>query len=105
MTTVYFHPHAADEMNCAALWYENQQKGLGKRFLASIQDCIQRIGVNPAICPEVCPHFRRGLVQRFPFAVVYKVVEDDIQIYAVMHLHREPEYWKDRSLAYHQERG
>ncbi len=51
MTTVYFHPHASEEMNRAAAWYENQQKELGKRLLAAVQDCIQRIGINPAIYP------------------------------------------------------
>ena len=98
MKTVYFHPHASEEMNHAAAWYESQQKGLGKRFLATVQDCIQRICINPAIYHEVYPPFRRGLVHKFPFAVVYKVVRDDIQIYAVMHSHREPEYWKYRPL-------
>ncbi len=98
MTSVYFHPHAVDEMNHASAWYEKQQKGLGKRFLAAVQDCIQKIGINPASYPEVCPHFRRGIVHRFPFAVVYKTSRNHIEIYAVMHLHREPEYWRYRAL-------
>jgi hypothetical protein len=33
-----FHPEADTEMIAAAKFYENQQKDLGKRYLASVQD-------------------------------------------------------------------
>ncbi|HQN00386.1 MAG TPA: type II toxin-antitoxin system RelE/ParE family toxin, partial [Candidatus Hydrogenedentes bacterium] len=64
----------------------------------AVQDCIQRICINPATYPEVYPHFRRGIVHRFPFAVAYNTGRNHLEIYAVMHLHREPEYWKYRAL-------
>jgi hypothetical protein len=38
----------------------------------------------------------RSLVSRFPFGILYAIVEDDIFILAVMHLHKEPSYWKSR---------
>jgi hypothetical protein len=39
---------------------------------------------------------RRSLVKRFPYGVLYAKEEGFIYIVAVMHLHRDPEYWKDR---------
>jgi len=47
MTRLRFHPEAEAEMIAAATWYETQQKGLGKRFLASVQDAATRIQINP----------------------------------------------------------
>jgi hypothetical protein len=38
MNPVRFHPEAEAEMLSAAKFYEIQQKDLGKRFLASVQD-------------------------------------------------------------------
>jgi hypothetical protein len=39
---------------------------------------------------------RRVLVRRFPYGVLYSEDAEGILVVAVMHLHRDPEYWKDR---------
>jgi plasmid stabilization system protein ParE len=39
---------------------------------------------------------RRYLVHRFPYGVVYRVSRQIIQIIAVMHLRRHPDYWRGR---------
>jgi len=55
---VRFHPAAETEMNAAAAYYEDQQKNLGKRFLASVQDALNRIRVNPLMYRPVEPGVR-----------------------------------------------
>jgi len=96
MKKVFFHSDASAEIKASAIWYERKQPDLGKRFLAAIQDDIQRIQINPLLYPEIMPSIHRSITRSFPFGVVYKVNEDDIHIYAVMHLHRDPYYWKIR---------
>lgn len=49
MIPIRFHPEADAEMMSAAKFYETQQKDLGKRFLASVQDALNRIQVNPLL--------------------------------------------------------
>jgi hypothetical protein len=49
MIPIRFHPEADGEMMSAAKYYESQQKDLGKRFLASVQDALNRIQVNPLL--------------------------------------------------------
>ena len=51
MKIIRFHPKADAEMVDAAVWYETQQENLGKRFLASVQDALNRIEVNPVLSP------------------------------------------------------
>ena len=53
MKAVRFHPDAESEMIEAAAYYETQQADLGGRFLASVQDAVNRIVVNPHLYPAV----------------------------------------------------
>ncbi len=96
MKAVRFNPEAEAEMIDAAAWYESQQADLGKRFLSSVQDAVNRIELKPQLYPVVEGEVRRCLVRTFPFGVLFRVKSDSIEISAVMHLHRDPGYWKDR---------
>jgi hypothetical protein len=50
----------------------------------------------PFMWPEVDVEVRRCLVHRFPYGVLYSIEPDGIFILAVMHLNRDPDYWKHR---------
>jgi hypothetical protein len=41
---------------------------------------------------------RRCLVRVFPYGVLFRVHPEQIVIVAIMHLHRDPGYWKERRL-------
>jgi toxin ParE1/3/4 len=92
-----FHPEAEAEMMAAAKFYESQQKDLGKRFLASVQDALNRIQVNPLLYHEIEDNVRRCITMKFPFGVLFRIMPDKFVIVAVAHLHREPGYWKTRN--------
>ena len=98
MKQLRFHPDAESEMIEAAAWYEAQQTDLGKRFLTCVQDALNRVELNPALYPVVDNDVRRCLTSTFPFGVLFRIKEDMIVIMAVMHLHRDPGYWKNRTL-------
>ena len=96
MNSVRFHPEADSEMTGAAIWYETQQENLGKRFLSSVQDAVNRIQLHPEIYQVVEGDVRRCITKTFPFGVLFRITPDIIAIMAVMHLHRDPDYWKNR---------
>lgn len=96
MKPIRFHPEAESEMMAASAFYETQQKDLGKRFLASVQDALNRIQVNPLLYSEIEDSVRRCLTTTFPFGVLFRIMPDQYVIIAVMHLRREPGYWKSR---------
>jgi toxin ParE1/3/4 len=93
---VTLHPEAETEMIEAAAYYEAQQADLGKRFLASVQDGINSILINPRLYRVVDLDVRRCLTKVFPFGVLFRIQPDQIAIVAVMHLARHPDYWKHR---------
>lgn len=99
MKPVKFHVDAEAEMIEAALWYEKQQINLGKRFLVSVQNAINKISINPILYPFVESDIRRCLIKTFPFGILFRNKPRRIEIIAVMHLHRNPGYWKDRDKA------
>ena len=93
---VRFLKDAEIEMTAAASFYETQQEALGSRFLAAIQDAVTRIRINPQQFPFVDLDVRRCLLKTFPFSVLFRELPDQIVIIAVMHLHRDPDYWRHR---------
>jgi toxin ParE1/3/4 len=96
MKSVRFHPEAESEMVDAAMWYESRQEGLGKRFLTFVQDALNRIELNPEMYPIVEGDVRRCLTRIFPYGVLFRIKPDFVAVMAVMHLHRDPDYWKTR---------
>ena len=96
MKAVRFHPAAETEMIEAAAYYEAQQADLGRRFLAAVQDAVNRIALNPSLYTVVELDVRRCLAKTFPFGVLFRERSDDLVVVAVMHLHRDPDYWKNR---------
>jgi toxin ParE1/3/4 len=97
MKPVRFHPEAEAEMNEAAAYYEGQQPQLGRRFLVCVQDAANRIRANPQLYPIVEGDVRRCLTRSFPFGVLFRIRPEEYVVIAVMHLHRDPAYWGERT--------
>ncbi|MFH1572412.1 MAG: type II toxin-antitoxin system RelE/ParE family toxin, partial [Acidobacteriota bacterium] len=77
-------------------YYEAREVGLGYDFALEVSSAIQRIVAHPRSWPVLDGDVRRCQTNRFPYGVLYAVEESQVLIVAVMHLRREPEYWKHR---------
>jgi len=91
-----FHPDAELELNEAIEWYETREPGLGLDFAAQVYATIQRALAFPLAWQEMDDNIRRALVHRFPYGVLYVIEPNQLTIIAVMHLHRQPDYWQGR---------
>jgi len=92
----YFHPRAEEEFDDAVDYYENCQPGLGLEFAEEIYASIERIAAYPDAFAELSANTRRGIVNRFPYGLIFQVKEDALRIIAVANLHQRPGYWKNR---------
>lgn len=90
------HPEVSQELEAAALWYEERQPGLGGDFLEEYGATLIRILSEPKRWRKIRGDNRKLNLHRFPFAVVYSLQADSLYIKAVMHLHRRPFYWLRR---------
>lgn len=92
-----FHPEAATEFEAAAVFYESRVAGLGKSFAAEVERTVTLVREFPNAGSAVGKLFRRVLVARFPYALVYQVTGEEVHVIAVSHLHRYPGYWRYRT--------
>jgi plasmid stabilization system protein ParE len=96
MNAIQFHPEAEAEMIDAAVWYENQQKNLGGRFLATVQDGLNRIKINPLLFAIAEGRARQCILHTFPFSIIFEIHETTLIVLAVMHHRRDPDSWQHR---------
>ena len=91
-----FHPEALAEYEAAALYYAERDPAVGLRFVAAVEDAIDRILDSPTRWRVLDEDVRRCLTRVFPYGVLYTIEPDFVLIVAVMHCSREPGYWKRR---------
>ena len=91
-----YHPAAEVELWEAVEYYEHCQVGLGHKFSRSFQEVLSLLDQHPLAWPQLTGEIRRCLVPHFPYAVIYQWHDQGIEILAIMHLHRNPDYWKSR---------
>lgn len=94
--TFSFHPEAEMEFIEAIDYYESCQQGLGEDFYFEVHTAIQRIIDFPDAWPVLDEDVRRCLIHRFPYGILYSIDKQEVFILAVMHLCRDPDYWKHR---------
>jgi toxin ParE1/3/4 len=93
---VVSHPEADQELEAAALWYDERQPGLGDDLLDEFEQTLRRVLGEPERWRKVRGDNRKLNFRRFPYALVYSVGADAVYIKAVMHLRRRPFYWQRR---------
>jgi len=93
---VRFLDVAQQEFDEAVEYYNDEESGLGDRFLLEVIDSLQRIKQFPEAWHSYTSNSRRCLTRRFPYSIVYQIFESEILVVAVAHLHRKPGYWHDR---------
>ena len=93
---ILFATGALEEAQEAKAYYESEVDGLGKAFIAVIHSSIQEIKSYPCRSRLFHANYRRFLIERFPFGIIYRIEEDTIFVVAIAHLKRRPFYWKER---------
>jgi toxin ParE1/3/4 len=91
------HPEADAELEIEVDFYNAQQEGLGDRFYREVKEWIVWIQANYEVPPERAG-VRRVNLRKFPFYVIYILMEDSIRILAVGSGRRKPGYWMKRKV-------
>jgi plasmid stabilization system protein ParE len=97
MKKVVFHPLAEKELIDAAVYYEEQESGLGGEYLAEVERAINFITQHPEAGFTVKDPLRQLTLPKFPYYLLYRVLGNaQIRVLAVAHHKRRPKYWDDR---------
>jgi len=89
---------AEEEMIEAALFYERRSSQLGADLLDEIDRAVALLRDHPKLGVSIYEEFRRLLLDRFPFSLIYAIEDNAILIIAVAHQSRRPGYWRKRVL-------
>lgn len=93
---VEVHALAADESEAAERWYRERNETASTRFRRELDRAVDLISERPEAGFPYLGSTRRVPLRRFPFFVVYRVLDDRVQIVAVPHARRRPGYWRAR---------
>ena len=77
-------------------FYNKLAHGLGADLIDAFDAALSQIADFPEAGASYLHNTRRALLRRFPFAVVYRVKPDVIEVVALAHRSRQPGFWAER---------
>lgn len=93
---VIIFAEANTDIREAATWYDEQQKGLGKRFIQAVKKEITIIRQNPLLYNIRYDNVRTALIETFPYLIHFDVNNHTIFIKAIYHTSRNNDIWMER---------
>lgn len=74
----------------AYLYYESRKKGLGKRFIETLEIYIDRIQKYPEHYQIKRNPYREVFIKDFPYLIIFEIENKSVIIYAVFNTWRNP---------------
>ena len=90
-----FNPDAVEEIVETAAFYERRVPGLGHSFIDEVERIAGIVREQPQIGQTIDKIFRRIILARFPYSLIYSIEPVRIWIIAVTHQRRRPGYWRE----------
>ena len=88
--TVKLHPQVSTDILRGVAFYDSQAHGLGAYFQTMVVSAIDSLHFFPAIHAKV-RGYHRMLVDKFPFALYYKIFGDKVIVFSVLDTRMNPE--------------
>lgn len=93
---IRFTKLAQREFDEVVNWYQSKGNQLDTQFILDFNRTIRRMIAYPLSCTPIKTDKKRCLLSKFPYGIIFQMDNQTIIVLAVMHLHREPDYWIDR---------
>lgn len=77
-------------------YYASQRESLDQRFLAAVHAATSLIEGFPKLGAPVHRRYRRVIVHRFPYSLVYREESRFVRVVAVVHHKLDPDNWIGR---------
>lgn len=91
-----FLPIARREMLKEAKWHERKRRGDGDRLLVEIGQCLISLREFPHAGHPLPGGYRRKLLDRFPYSLVYVADGEELVVVALANYKRKVGYWRRR---------
>jgi plasmid stabilization system protein ParE len=77
-------------------WYAERSTQAAVRFADAVDAALVKIAANPTRFATPDGVHRECPVKKFPFRVVYRLVDNRVLVVAIAHAKRRPGYWRGR---------
>ena len=91
-----YHPAVEAEVVAAATFYEQRVNGLGRQFLDEFDRSVEVILTSPERWRILKADKRRYLMVRFPYAIYFRIFEEEVRVLVVKHHSQHPDYTMNR---------
>ena len=91
---IFFNKFAENDLEVSKEFYKKQKDGSINKFLVELKRIIKRIEENPFQFPKIEEEARKANLNKFPFAVLFVVKDEIINIFSIFHFSRNPKIWK-----------
>ena len=91
-------PEVDVDLREAESWYERQRPGLGHDFLRAVRRAVSALP-EPPFCHSIRERqfqVRWTYAKPFPYRIVYRVIQDTVVVYTVLHTARHERHWQKR---------
>ncbi len=93
MISIRLHPAAQREIRRAFDWYlQEAGKRIAAGFFDDFEQTLALLKNHTEIGEPGGSHTRRLIFQRYPYTVVYRLKDEALEIVAIAHHSRQPEY-------------
>jgi len=89
-------PEAEQELLEAQAWYESKAQGLGFEFARAADAAVSSALRNPFGYARIEAEFRRVLLRKFPYSLIYLPSDEELLVVSFFHQYREPGVWLER---------
>lgn len=86
---VRVRPEAELDLLVAAGWYETQRPGLGAEFIEELSLVVASLAENALLYADLFEGVRRVFARRFPYAVSFQIVDGEVIVISILHMHRQ----------------
>ena len=93
---IRIHPEAFREIEEARAWYSARSSRASGRFLDAVFSGLALIQENPQAWVAGEHGERKYVLKGFPYVVIFRVLDGEIQVFTVGHGRRKPEHWLKR---------
>ena len=89
---------ASEELLGAVRHYAQHDCRLGRGFKEDFQRSVSLLAENPRLGHPLSGDYRRILMRRFPYSIIYRIDNQSrlIRIVAIVNQRRRPEAWRTR---------
>jgi len=91
-----FVPAARRELDDALDWYLERSVRAGEAFLHETERALTLIASSPTVWPSYEAGTRRHILRKFPYSIIFRATKVGIEVVAVAHHKRRPQYWRGR---------